>query len=80
MLMKSLIKYIQGTDSSTPPEKSFVENIHFLADKYERDEKIVVPIHKDCRDCEYQTTPEEELQGKLSGFQECWSKQLGWKT
>jgi hypothetical protein len=45
---------------------------------YERDEKIVVPIHKDCKLCEYQTTPEEDLQGKLSGFKECWSKQLGW--
>ena len=68
----------QGTDSPNPSDKSFIEYIHFLADNYERDEKIVVPIHKDCKLCEYQTTPEEELQGKLSGFKECWSKQLGW--
>jgi hypothetical protein len=47
---------------------------------YEKDEKIVIPIHKDCKKCEYQTTPDEELQGKLSGFKECWSKQLGWKA
>jgi len=68
----------QGTDSPNPSDKSFIEYIHFLADNYERDEKIVVPIHKDCKLCEYQTTPEEELQGKLSGFKECWSRQLGW--
>jgi hypothetical protein len=73
-----IYKIFQGTDSPNPSDKSFIEYIHFLADNYERDEKIVVPIHKDCKLCEYQTTPEEELQGKLSGFKECWSRQLGW--
>jgi hypothetical protein len=73
-------KVYEGKDSSTPPERSFVEYIHFLADMYEKDEKIVIPIHKDCKKCEYQTTPDEELQGKLSGFKECWSTQLGWKA
>jgi hypothetical protein len=71
-------KIFQGTDSPNPSDKSFIEYIHFLADMYERDEKIVVPIHKDCKLCEYQTTREEDLQGKFSGFKECWSKQLGW--
>jgi hypothetical protein len=71
-------KIFQGTDSPNPSDKSFIEYIHFLADNYERDEKIIVAIHKDCKKCEYQTTPEEDLQGKLSGFKECWSKQLGW--
>jgi hypothetical protein len=68
----------QGTDSPNPSDKSFIEYIHFLADMYERDEKIVIPIHKDCKLCEYQTSTEEERSGKLSGFKECWSKQLGW--
>ena len=68
----------KGRDCSTPSDKSFVENIHFFADKYERDEKIITPIHKDCKKCEYKATTDEELQGKLSGFKECWSKQLGW--
>ena len=68
----------KGMECPTSPEFFFIDNIHFLADKYERDEKITIPIHKDCKKCEYQTTPEEELQGKLSGFRECWSKQLGW--
>lgn len=73
-------KIFQGTDTSNPSDKSFVEYIHFLADMYERDEKIVVPIHKDCKVCEYQTTLEEDQKGKLSGFKECWSKQLGWEN
>jgi len=71
-------KIYQGIDSANPPEKGFIENIHFLADHYESDKKIVVPIQKNCKLCEYQTSAEEELSGKLSGFKECWSKQLGW--
>jgi len=67
-----------GTDSPEPPSQSFTDYVHYLADMYERDEKIVVPIHKDCKSCEYQATPEEEKEGKLSGLKECWSAQLGW--
>ena len=73
-------KIFQGTDSPTPPAQSFVDYIQFLADMYERDEKIIVPIHKDCKVCEYQTSTEEELSGKSSGFKECWSHQLKWKA
>lgn len=73
-------KIYAGTDSSTPPERSFIENIHFFADNYESDKKIVTAIHKDCKKCEYHSTSEAELQGKLSGFRECWSTQLGWKA
>lgn len=75
---KIIDKIFCGNDSPTPPSQGLVAYIHYLADNYERDEKIVVPIHKDCKVCEYQTSTEEELQGKLSGFKECWSKQLGW--
>jgi hypothetical protein len=71
-------KIFQGTDSQTPPDKTFVDFIHILADKYERDEKITVPIHKDCKVCQYQATHEEEINGKHSGLKKCWSAQLGW--
>jgi hypothetical protein len=73
-------KIYQGTDAPNPQSQSFVEFVHYLADMYERDEKIVVPIHKDCKVCEFQTTIEEELQGRLSGYKECWSAQLGWNN
>jgi hypothetical protein len=71
-------KIMTGTDTPNSPEQSFPGFVHFLADKYESDEKIVVPIHKDCKICEFQTTPEEETEGKLSGLKECWKHQLGW--
>jgi hypothetical protein len=73
-----LEKIYNGTDSQSPPEKSFEEYVHFWADKYEKDEKIVVLIHKDCKDCEFDFSPEEQSQGKLSGFRECWKAELGW--
>jgi hypothetical protein len=71
-------KIFNGNDTPNPPEQSFIDYIHYLADMYERDEKIVVPIHKDCKICEYQATAEEEQKGKLSGFKECWKAQIGW--
>ena len=37
-----------------------------------------MPAHKDCGNCQFRTTPEEEEAGKLSGFKECWREQLGW--
>lgn len=67
-----------GTDFSYSDDLSFSDYIHFLADHYEQDEKIVTPINKDCQSCEFKASPEEELEGKLSGFKECWSSQLGW--
>ncbi|MBP7509074.1 MAG: DUF2779 domain-containing protein [Prolixibacteraceae bacterium] len=71
-------KIFNGTDSPNPPEQGFTDYLHYLADMYERDEKIVVPIHKDCKVCEFQATPEQEKVGKLSGFTECWKAQLNW--
>jgi hypothetical protein len=68
----------EGTDSKDPLQPSFAAYAAFLADHYRRDEKIHIPVHKDCGYCEFRTTPEEERQGKLSGFRECWSQQLGW--
>lgn len=73
-------KIFHGNDTATPPEKGFVEMIHFFADKYERDEKINVPINARCKGCEFHTSPDEELQDKLSGFKECWTTQLGWSN
>jgi hypothetical protein len=68
------------TPNPNPPEKGFVETIHYFADQYEKDEKINVPINAKCKGCEFQTSLGEELEGKLSGFKECWSAQLGWSN
>lgn len=71
-------KILTGTETPNPPEQSFPDFVHYVADKYESDEKIVVPIHKDCKICEFQATPEEEAEGKISGLKVCWKHQLGW--
>jgi hypothetical protein len=71
-------KIFHGTDTPTPPSQSFVDYVHYLADMYESDEKIVVPIHKDCKVCEFQAATDEEIAGKLSGLKECWKAQLSW--
>jgi hypothetical protein len=68
----------QGTDTSTPRSMSFVEQIRYFADHYERDEKIITSINKDCKSCEFRASAEQENEGKISGFKTCWSEQLGW--
>lgn len=73
-------RIFKGTDTATPLEKGFVKTIHYFADKYEKDEKINVPINARCKGCEFRTSPGEELQDKLSGFKECWTTQLGWSN
>jgi hypothetical protein len=65
-------------DSKTKPTLRFEENVHYLADKYEKDEKIMTPINRNCQECEFQITQEEMSEGKLSGFRECWKNQLHW--
>lgn len=67
-----------GTDMKLPEAKSFAERAEEFADYYERDERIASQITGDCKTCEFQTTPEEEVEGKRSGLKECWSQALGW--
>jgi len=67
-----------GTDSKTMQTMNFEKNVKFLADKYEKNEKIITPINRNCKDCEFQIAPEEQTEGKISGFRECWKNQLGW--
>ncbi len=68
----------KGTDSKEPLPMPFSDYASHLADHYWKDEKINKPVHKDCGNCEFRCTPEEEKEGLISGFKECWSKQLGW--
>jgi len=68
----------QGTDSTDPLPMPFGDYCSYLADHYWDDDKIVMPIHKDCGNCEYRATQEDEQAGRTSGFKECWSSQLDW--
>jgi len=69
----------EGRDSKTASEMGFEDYINHLADHYWNDEKIILPVHADCGKCEFQATAEEEQDGKISGFKECWRNQLGWQ-
>lgn len=71
-------KIFNGTDSKEPLPMPFFNYCQHLADHYWNDQKIVTPIHKDCGKCEFQTTEEEDQQGKRSGYMECFSNQLRW--
>ena len=58
--------------------QSFTEYVDFLSDHYDRDDKIIQLIGAHCKKCEFKATDEQEKQGKISGFKECWKYQLNW--
>lgn len=62
-------------DSKDKKEMSFVQEIDYLAEHYENDNKIDCKVGTQCQSCEYNCTSEDNLK---SGFQECWAKMLGW--
>jgi hypothetical protein len=70
----------EGKDAKTSPEMGFEDYINHLADHYWNDDKIIFPLHAGCGKCEFQATAEEEQEGKISGFKECWREQLGWQN
>ena len=67
-----------GTDSKKQKEQGFSEEVAFLAEKYEKDEKIISDIGKKCGRCEFTCSNEEENKGFKNGFKECWSLKLNW--
>ncbi len=68
-------RYLEGVDGLT-----FEGTIQTLADAYRDDRKIPPFPTKGCRNCEYQTSPEEEAAGLMSGFKECWSGHFSWTS
>lgn len=55
----------------------FEKNVALLADKYERDERIDVPLGSQCGGCQYFAIKDDLLDGKKSGRTECWQRHLG---
>ncbi|PLX70348.1 MAG: DUF2779 domain-containing protein [Denitrovibrio sp.] len=64
--------------SDTYEGMTFPDYVTYLADYYERDEKINTPISTGCAGCEFTADLEDEKMGLKSGFKECWKAQLGW--
>ena len=69
---------IEGTDTKEPRSQSFAEFVGYFCDHYLRDEKIASPLGAKCKKCEFYCSQEQEAQGKISGFKECWKSSLGW--
>lgn len=49
-----------------------------LCSSIENNDRISQPISKTCKSCEYRIKPPDLISGKKCGFNECWSKELGW--
>jgi hypothetical protein len=67
-----------GPDGVDDEGRSFAERAAFYAERYALDEKIVTEPSAACKKCEFKTTPEDEAEGKLSGYRECWAAAYGW--
>ena len=59
--------------------KTFQETVAQFSTAYKDDQRIWSPIGKECANCEFKLTIDEEKQGFKSGFQECWSNHLNWQ-
>ena len=57
---------------------SYEEWISFLAESYEKDEKISMVPSPVCGSCEFKASSQEISQGLKCGFRECWKESLGW--
>jgi hypothetical protein len=53
---------------------SFESYINKLAQIYERNEKVNIPVDAHCQSCEYKVMPSNLKIGMKSGFIECWKK------
>lgn len=60
------------------PRGSFFSEIEFLSAQHFLGIKIQPILGGKCRDCEFWSKPNEEINGLKSGFKECWRQVLGW--
>ncbi|MHB1179169.1 MAG: DUF2779 domain-containing protein [Daejeonella sp.] len=58
-------------------QKTFRQWIHFYADHYQNDELIQGQLLGRCGKCEFQAIAEQEIQGALNGYKECWKRAAG---
>ena len=53
--------------------RTFAQLIDYFKNEYTKNKKIITPIGRQCKTCEFRTT---ENNGLKSGFHECWKEQL----
>jgi hypothetical protein len=57
---------------------SFADYVVLISNQYNADIKIVTPIGKKCKDCQFRTTAKDQISGSIkSGFKECWLHATG---
>ncbi len=66
---------LEDTPFLDAPERSFIEWIKYYSDSYEKNELIRTPVKSFCKDCEFKVVLGQE-DGKLSGFNECWKREV----
>lgn len=57
---------------------SFSGYVDELVKALQQDEKIISPVTKNCKECQYKASEQEMVSGMKSGFHECWKEQLNW--
>lgn len=58
--------------------RSFIERFEEFSSLYFKGVKPIPVPKKECAQCQFKTTPNEEQSGSLSGFKECWREALGY--
>lgn len=58
---------------------SFGKYADFLAYKHKRGEKIAVYPSAACAYCEFIASEDEEVEGYLNGYKECWKESMEWQ-
>lgn len=69
--------YATGIGNAENPS-SFAEDVKYLSDCYERDEKISSYPSKECASCEFKVKGNNDSEALKSGFDECWQEMLGY--
>jgi hypothetical protein len=71
-------RIFSGTDTIPPATKTFAERAADYADTYQNDRRVTTPTSRTCKSCEFRASDEEQAEGKVSGFKECWTAELKW--
>ena len=59
-------------------DADFLNDIKMFSEYYSQDKRYPSGIKYDCKNCEYKIPRSSLKDGQISGFEECWKKELGW--
>lgn len=71
---------ISGRFGELEPGMDFPSAVKHYAGHYEKDDRIIKLVGSQCAKCEFDCPLEEVQDGKLSGYRECWRRELGWNN